>query len=276
MTIFALGFTLLLAQDPAALSSQAAAAMRAQKFPEAESLYRKLTALQPANPMWRMNLGLALYSSGQYEKSIPEFELFHKSKPAPGPTHLILGTALLKLGKSCPAVTPLETAARWDMQRSTPPLADAYFGCKRYALAARAYEAAGPASARRAAHCYWQARQYPEARRIFETLEKSHPNDPEFHYEFGDTLARTAGPEAALPHLRQAVEANPELLPARGELGKALLATGDAPSAIPHLEAASAAGPTLLLPLSRAYRAAGRTADADRAQQQYRRHLSAK
>ena len=269
-------FAFLLAQDPATLSSQAGAAMRAQRFTEAEALYRKLVALEPANPMWRMNLGLALYSSGQFAKAAPELEAYLKAKAEPGPIHLVFGTALLKGGKACPAVTPLEVAVRWDKERAKLPLADAYFGCKRYALAARAYEAAGAGSARRAAHCYWQARLYPDAKRLYQTLEAAHLGDAEFQYEFGDTLARTDGPEAGLPYLRRAVEAKPALIAARGELGKALLATGDAASAIAHLEAGAAADPALLLPLSRAYRSAGRTADADRVQQQYRQHMGAK
>ncbi|MBS1827876.1 MAG: tetratricopeptide repeat protein [Acidobacteria bacterium] len=266
-------FALLFAQDPATLSNQAAAAMRAQRFPEAESLYRKLVALEPANPMWRMNLGLALYSSGQYAKAVPELEAYHKAKPEPGPLHLVLGTALLKSEKPCPAVAPLEVAQRWDKERANLPLADAYFGCKRYALAARAYEAAGSSHARRAAHCYWQARQYPEAKRLYQSLQAT---DAEFLYEFGDTLARTDGPEAALPHLRRAVETNPALIAARGELGKALLATGGAAASIPHLEAAATADPALLLPLSRAYRTTGRTTDADRTQEKYRQHMGTK
>lgn len=276
MSMLAIAMALLLAQDPASLSSQAAAAMRAQRFPEAESLYRKLVALEPANPMWHMNLGLALYSSGQYAKAVPELEAYLKAKPAPGPLHLVLGTALLKSGQACPAVTPLEVAVRWDKERAKLPLADAYYGCKRYALAARAYEAAGASSARRAAHCYWQARLYPDARRLYATLEAAHSGDAEFLYEFGDTLARTDGPEVALPHLRRAVETKPTLIAARGELGKALLATGDAAAAIPHLEAAVAADPALLLPLSRSYRSTGRTADAERAQEKYRQQMGTK
>ncbi len=54
--------------------------MRAQRFTEAEALYRKLVALEPANPMWRMNLGLALYSSGQFAKAAPELEAYLKAK----------------------------------------------------------------------------------------------------------------------------------------------------------------------------------------------------
>lgn len=276
-----LGAPRLLAEDTAELSRQAAAAMRAQRFAEAEARYRKLVELEPVNPMWRMNLGLALFSAGRYANAVPEFEAFLKAKPEAGAVHLLLGTSLLKLGRPCPAIAILEKAVQWNQDRPMLELADAYYGCKRFERAARAYEAAArtsrnPAVSRQAAHCYWQARLYPDARRIFQTLEPEFANEPEFQYEFGDTLARMDGPEAGLPYLQKAVAAKPELLAARGELGKALLATGDAAGAIPHLEAASRNDATLLLPLSRAYRAAGREADAERTQKQYRQRVNEK
>ena len=62
---------------------------------------------------------------------------------------------------------------------------------------------------------------------------------------------------------------------ARAEAGKALLAVGRAVEAIPHLEAAAAKDLTLLLALSRAYRAAGRAADAARTQSEYRAKVGA-
>jgi tetratricopeptide (TPR) repeat protein len=276
----------LAAEDTAELSRQAAAAMRAQKFAEAETRYRKLAELEPANPMWRMNLGLALYSAGRYAHAVAEFEAFLKAKPEPGPVHLLLGTSLLKLSRPCPAIAMLEKAVQWNKDRSSLELADAYYGCKRFERAARTYEAAartataGAASnraiSRQAAHCYWQARLYPDARRIFQTLEPEFANEPEFQYEFGDTLARMDGPEAGLPYLEKAVAAKPALIAARGELGKALLATGDAAGAIPHLEAAARNDATLLLPLSRAYRGAGREADAERTQKEYRQRVNGK
>jgi tetratricopeptide (TPR) repeat protein len=276
-----LNITRLRAEDTPELSRQAAAAMRAQRFAEAEASYRRLVELEPGNPMWRMNLGLALYSAGRHAHAVPEFEAFLRANPEAGPVHLLLGTSLLKLGRPCPAIAILEKAVQWNHDRSILELADAYYGCKRFERAARTYEAAARSSrdravARQAAHCYWQARLYPDARRIFRTLELECANEPEFQYEFGDTLVRMDGPEAGLPYLQKAVAAKPGLIAARGELGKALLAIGDAAGAIPHLEAASPHDAALLLPLSRAYRGAGREADAERAQEEYRRRIREK
>ena len=100
--------------------------------------------------------------------------------------------------------------------------------------------------------------------------------DPEFQFEYGDTLARLEGPEAGLPFLLKAARAAPELSGVRGETGKALLALGRAVEAIPHLEAGSAKDPALLLALSKAYRGAGRISDAERAQAKYRSKVGAK
>ncbi|MCS7024150.1 MAG: tetratricopeptide repeat protein [Bryobacteraceae bacterium] len=281
---FALGWLLvpwLLAQDAAVLSQRAAAAMRGQRFDEAEKLYRQLVALEPSNPMWRMNLGLALHSSGRFSQAISELEVYLQARPQPGPVHLVLGAAYLKLRQPCQAIAPLEKAMQWNKSQTELELADAYYGCKRFEAAARAYEAASRSSrrkdiARQAAHCYWQARRYEEARRLFQTLETEYWRQAEFQYEYGDVLARLDGPEEGLPYLRRAVEANPKLTAARGELGKALLALGDAAQATPHLEAASQQDVSLLLPLSRAYRALGRLADADRTLQQYRSQVTTK
>jgi predicted Zn-dependent protease len=262
---------LLQAPDPALLSQQGAQALRAQRFAEAESAYRALVQLQPANLMWRMNLGITLQSAGRYAQAIPEFEVFLKSKPAPGPAHLFLGLAHLKLKQPCQAIAPLESALRWNKAQSQIELADALYGCKRYAQAAKAYEAAPPppAISRQAAHCYWQARQYPEAKRLYAAVAAQFQAEAAFQYEYGDTLVRLDGPAAGLPHLQAAST----LLPARAELGKALLALNRPTEAIPHLQAASTQDPALLLPLSRALQTAGRPAEAAEALAQYKQKL---
>lgn len=263
--------------DVTALSQQGAAALRAGRLVEAEKAYRQLVTLEPANPAWRRNLGIALHSARRYGDAIPELQAYLKSDPKPGPLHLLLGLSYLKLSQPCPAIAPLEKARAWNIEQTILELADAYYGCNRFEPAARAYAAAlgtrhkSPAVARQAAHCFWQARLYPEARTHFEAVAAQFAADGEFAYEYGDTLVRQEGPEAGLPHLRRAVAALPDLLPAQAEFGKALLETGAAAESIPHLEAASRQDETLLLPLSRAYRAAGRSADADRTQQEYRK-----
>ena len=85
--------------DPALLSQQGAQALRAQRFNEAEAAYRQLVSVDPANPMWRMNLGITLHSAGRYAEAVSEFGQFLKTNPPPGPTHFLLGLSQLKLKK---------------------------------------------------------------------------------------------------------------------------------------------------------------------------------
>ena len=124
------------------------------------------------------------------------------------------------------------------------------------------------------ARALWRAGQYEEARKAFRTLASRWADEPEFNFERGDTLARLEGAEAGLPFLEKAVRAEPELIPARAALGRALLELGRGAESIAHLEAAVSEDVTLLLPLSRAYKAAGRTQDAARAEAEYRKRLA--
>ena len=272
---------LLLAQapDPAHLSQQGAQAIRERRFSDAERAYRQLLKADPANPTWHMNLGLTFHMGGRYAEAVPELQLFLKATPQPGPMHLLLGLSQLKVSRACDAIAPLEKARVWNAEQTVVELADAYYGCKRFLNAARTYEAAlaikhkSDAVTRQAAHCYWEARQYPDAQRLFATVATAFAQDADFNYEYGDTLARMEGPAAGVPYLARAAATQPGLLAARGELGKALQSLGQNQEAVPHLEAAAAADPALLLPLSRAYREMGRAADSERVQAEYRRQV---
>ena len=154
--------------------------------------------------------------------------------------------------------------------------------CGRYEKAARIYEGAtifrsnDTKLLRQVAHSYRRARLYLEAKKFYVPLAGQFANEPEFQYEYGDTLARLEGPEVGLPFLLRAAQAEPALTGVRGELGKALLAIGRQAEAIPHLEAASAKDATLLLALSKAYRSIGRIEEAERAQAEYRTKLGKK
>lgn len=103
----------LLLQDLATLSNEGAAAMRAGRYADAVRVYRSLIANDSANPMWRMNLGMALAYTGRHREAAAEFGAFLKARPEPGPAHLMLGLSLLKLGEHCAAIEPLEAALRW-------------------------------------------------------------------------------------------------------------------------------------------------------------------
>ena len=261
---------LLSPEDPAALSQAGAEALRQQRFPEAIRIYRQLASQPNAIPQWRFNLGLALHSAGQFREALPEFQAFLRTNPAPGPAHLLAGVAHLKLNAPCPAIPLLETARRWRSSREvTGTLSDAYFGCRRYSDAAPLFLSLG--EPRSAAHAFYLARDYARAQTLFASLAPQFPNDPRFLFEYGDTLLRHSGAEAALPVLLRAAS----LPEARASLAKAYIELDRCSDAIPHLEFASPLDPALLLPLSRCYRSAGRLEDAARANAEYQRRLAA-
>jgi tetratricopeptide (TPR) repeat protein len=255
------------------LAQQGAAALREGRFDEAERIFRQLLKESPGHPGLRLNLGLALHSKGQHAAAVTELEAFLKANPAPGPVYLVLGAAKLKLGRHCDAVPALEKARQWQAsERVLTELGDAYQGCKRYGDAAKAYVAAR--QPRAAARAYWNARVYGRAKPLFESVAAANGSDPEFLYEYGDTLARLDGAASGLPLLEKSVALQPGLIPARGALGRALLEEGRAEESIPHLAAAAPADVTLLMPLSRALKAAGRLEEAARVETEYRKKLS--
>jgi tetratricopeptide (TPR) repeat protein len=272
---------LLQATEVATLSGQGAEAMRTRRFTEAAKIYRHLATVDAANPMWHLNLAMALQSSGELRAALAEFGVFLKAKPEPGPAHFLLGLTHLKLDQPCEAVAPLEAARRWKASvQVLVELGDAYHGCKRWDQAAAAYSEAlrlTPGDrrlARQSARCWWLARRYDKAKLAYAGLTAKFGAEPEFQYEYGDTLVRLQGAAAGLPWLQKAVEAAPGMLAARGALGRALVELGRAADALPHLEAARGEDPAVLLPLSRAYRSVGRATDAAEAEAEYKRRIA--
>lgn len=272
---------LLLAQDLASLSAEGAAAMRAKEYSAAAGVYRKLVTQDAANPMWRLNLGMALFYAADSAGAARALEEFLRARPQPGPAHLFLGVARLKLQQPCEAIAPLEAALQWPQrpQSRWTELADAYQGCKRWEPAAKAYAEAAKLEpqdtrlARQAAHCWRLARRYELAKPLFAALAAEYENNAEFQFEYGDTLMRLEGAEAGLPWLQKAVAMDAALLPAQAALGRAWLELNRPADAVPHLELAAPADPALLLPLSRAYRALGRAADAARSEAEYKARI---
>jgi predicted Zn-dependent protease len=186
--------------------------------------------------------------------------------PAPSGVHQILGIDQLKLGRACAAADSLSVARKWKATPEiTAALADAAFGCKRYAEAALHYEALG--RKRQAAKSRWLAADYAKARVLYAGLAAEHESDAAFAYEYGDTLLRIAGPAEALPYLEKA-----RALPSgRAALGKALAALERWGEAVPLLEEASSSDGSLLLPLSRGYQALGRKEESARALAEFRK-----
>lgn len=251
------------------MSADGARAMRESRFDDAARIYRKLADRSPNVPQWHMNYGLALHSAKRYGEALAAFETYIRlASPKPGPVHFLMGVDQIKLGEPCAAIAPLEKARLWEASRQVLiELADAYSGCKRYEDAAVVLQ--GLKETRLAARAFWQARKYEAAKPLFASVAARHEGDPRFHYEYGDTLYRADGPEPAIPQLEKAVS----IVEARGSLGRALMDLKRAEEAIPHLAAAVPVDATLLLPLSRAYKATGRSEEAARTQEEYRKRV---
>lgn len=252
--------TLSFAQDVAQLAARAAQDMRAGRYAEAERLYRALVQQEPKNPGWHGNLGLALHSQMKYREAAQALERSLKLKPSSG-LAVVLGIDYLKSSEPCRAIAPLLRTARTDI------LADAYYDCKRFPEAARLYTETR--DLRKAARAWWQARDYAKAKPLYQELAARHLDEADFAWEYGDTLVRVEGAQAAIPWLERAST----IVEGRAALGKAYAETGRFGDAIPHLEASVQADPDLLLPLSRAYKATGRYAEAGRALSEYRKRL---
>ena len=269
---------LFLCQDLPSLSAEGAAAMRAERYADAARVYRALTGQDPKNPMWRFNLGMAHFYAGTHAEAATALATFLRARPQPGPAHLFLGLSRLKLQQPCQAIEPLETALRWPQHppSSWTELADAYQGCQRWEPAAKAYAEAAKLNPqdlrllRQSAHCWRMARRYELAKPLFASLESSYAQNADFSFEYGDTLMRLDGAASGLPWLERAVAANPSFALAQSALGRALMELDRPADALPHLEAAATEDPALLLPLSRAYRALDRPADAAKAEAEYK------
>ena len=273
---------LFFAQDIAVLSAEGAAAMRSRKYPEAVRAYQALVAQDAANPMWRLNLGMAFFYAADPAGAAKILEDFIRAKPQPGAGHFFLGVSRLKLQQPCEAIAPLEAALQWPQrpQSRWTELADAYQGCKRWEPAAKAYAEAAkldpkdPRLLRQSAHCWRLARRYEAAKPLFAALAGQYEGNSEFQFEYGDTLMRLDGAGAGLPWLEKSVAADPSLLAAQGALGRALLELSRPADAVPHLELAAEADPAALLALSRALRSLGRTAEAAQAETGYRSRIT--
>ena len=110
----------------------------------------------------------------------------------------------------------------------------------------------------------WTAGRYAEALEALARVKTLVGPEAALEYELGDCEEKLHGPEAALPHYREAVKLDAKLISARAALGRALASLQQPKEAIPHLEIAARAGidKSLWLALANAYRATGRGEDA--------------
>src|SRR5688500_7042817 len=97
--------------DPlVARSAEGAAAMQAQRFDEAATIYEGLVTARPTDAGLLLNLGMARYMAGHIEEAIPPLQKAVKLKPTLAPAALFLGASLLDVGRLKEAAVPLRKA----------------------------------------------------------------------------------------------------------------------------------------------------------------------
>lgn len=79
-------------------------------FNGAAGVYQQLVKQAPANPGWKLNLGIALHMAGRDREAVAPLEVASKAMPQAFPAHALLGTSLLRLGQAAKAVGPLQRA----------------------------------------------------------------------------------------------------------------------------------------------------------------------
>jgi predicted Zn-dependent protease len=130
-----------------------------------------------------------------------------------------------------------------------------------------------PRLRRELAKSLYFARDWDAARKAFEELIKAagSERDPELEYYYGDVLLQSQQAEAALPHLKAAVDGAPDMPPAHATYGRALVQLGRFAEAIPHLEKVLAEDEdgSLHYQLARAYQGTGQAEKAKPLLQKY-------
>jgi tetratricopeptide (TPR) repeat protein len=93
---------------------------RQQHYSEAIALYRKALAIRPSIPGLRLNLGLALFKSGDLKGAIADFTPLLQSEPSGSPEAqrltALLGLAHYGVGEYAAAIPLLRTASANDAQ----------------------------------------------------------------------------------------------------------------------------------------------------------------
>ncbi len=117
-------------------------------------------------------------------------------------------------------------------------------------------------------------RQYSDALAWYEKVLAKHPENYDALYGAGASHRLAHAPEKATPLFRRALKVDPASVAAKMALGESLLFTDNAREAVPLLEEAARADPQLRrlqYLLGRAYQSVGRSKEAERAFERYRK-----
>jgi predicted Zn-dependent protease len=203
------------AQEADALGAQSAAgaaAMAAQRFDEAATIYEGLVTARPADAGLLLNLGMARYMAGHAEHAIPPLQKAVTLKPTLAPAALFLGASLLDVGRVKEAAVPLRAAvaAMPKNAEAREMLARVTLALSEYPAAAAEYRALTALDAGSPKAWFGLARSYQGiAEDAFTALQQQAPESPMLELIVAE-VAVTAGKfPAALSIYRRVLEGGP-------------------------------------------------------------------
>ncbi|HEX3728978.1 MAG TPA: tetratricopeptide repeat protein [Opitutaceae bacterium] len=196
-----------------ALAAALAIATHAQAgtFRDAETLWTRAVALNPAATLGRNNLGIALADRGRAAEAIVQYQASLRMDPTSAEVRTNLANSLARTGRAAEAEAQYREALRFD-----PRFWGAHFNlAKLLAESGRTGEAIA---------------EYREALRL-------NPEYPAGAYELGNTLAGAGRAEEAADWYARAVGLDPDLADARLNYGNVLAELGRTAEAISQYQA---------------------------------------
>lgn len=217
---------------------------------------------------------ILLTRTGQYEHSLDEIESFVRGGNTGPEIVSALGLALLRIPQLPSEMTP-ETRTMVDLAGQGPILAHgrmADAAARAYAQLVSRYP--DVANVHYVYGAYLLRDRPDEALEQFKLELKRTPDHVLARVQIAQELITRGEFDQAAPYARQAAALDPNNFVARKVLGQIDLQSGDVAGAITELEAARTlepSSPSVRFHLARAYRRAGRTADADRERDEFKR-----
>jgi tetratricopeptide (TPR) repeat protein len=228
-----------------------------ERYKDAAALYRKALTLNPHIPGLRLNLGLALFKSGEMKAATVEFAGLLKSAPPGSPEAqrytILLAMSYYGAGEYAQAVPLLKEAAARDPQnlglRMT--LANSCLWSKQYQCVLDVYHeiltlnAESAEADMLAGEASDAMNNHSGAIEQFRAAVKANPSEPNVHFGLGYLLWTQKQLEEAASEFQAELANDPRHAQAMLYLGDTYLRLNQPEKARPLLEKAAAADPSL-------------------------------
>lgn len=187
-------------------------ALDRQRYPEAAALFRKGLEGAPRDPTLHLNLGTAVFLSGDHQTALTHFQEAVRLSPGYARAHFAIGVTMQTQGRDSEAIEELTRAVTYDpgLVDARFTLADALRRVGRPEASLEHYKAIVSAdpSASQARFGYAMAlvrlKRYQEARAAFEEAVQAHPDQVGFIHALARILA--AAPDDRVRDGRRALE----------------------------------------------------------------------